>query len=434
VRRLGIVGSATAGVLVVAALAALPFVRGLGRASDVPVAKAERGDVARRVQAEGNLKAVKATVLTAPIDAPGALKIAWLAPDGSRVKADEVVIRFDPTDAQKNLDDGEGERKIADNRIDGKRAEGDGTLRNLDRDADMAGLDLKYAREFQSKDPEIFSRTEIIESQLDESLATRRKENAEAVRGIRDKLTKVDLDLLGIERHKADLKIGQAQKGLAALEVKAPHDGILVFNREWRGIPKVGDTVWRGQPLAEIPKMDAMEAEVYVLEADAGGLAVGLPAEVVVESRPELSFKAKISKVDALAKPRVSGVPVQYFGVTLELARTDPEIMKPGQRVRAMLLLDARANAVSVPREAVLEKNGKKIVYRKSGWGFEPAEVALGPAALGRVVIEKGIDAGDVVALRDPTRAAGEAAGEGSAGAGGEAPSAPGPPPPPPGR
>jgi hypothetical protein len=289
----------------------------------------------------------------------------------------------------------------------------------------MAGLDLQYAREFQSKDPEVFSRTEIIESELDESLATRRKENAEAVRGIRDKLANVDLDLLGIERHKADLKIGQARKGLTALEVRAPHDGILVFTREGRGIAKVGDTVWRGQPLAEIPKMDDMEAEVYVLEADAGGLAVGLPAEVVVESRPDLSFKAKIVKVDALAKPRVSWVPVQYFGVTLGLERTDPAIMKPGQRVRAMLLLDARANALSVPREAVLDRNGKKTVYRKSGWGFEPVEVALGPAALGRVVIEKGLQAGDVVALRDPTRPAGEAASEGN-GRAGETPAVPG--------
>ncbi|MBZ5640090.1 MAG: HlyD family efflux transporter periplasmic adaptor subunit [Acidobacteriia bacterium] len=425
--RLKVVGSVAAGALGLAALAGLPYVRGLGRSTDVPVATARRGDIARHVQAEGNLKAVKATVLTAPIDGANSLKIAWLAPDGSRVRTDDVVIRFDSTDAEKSLVDGEGERQTADNRIAGKRAEGEGTLRNLDRDAGMAGLDLRYAREFQSKDPEIFSRTEIIESQLDESLATRRKENAEAVRGIRDKLTRVDLDLLGIERHKADLKIEQAKKGLTSLEVRAPHDGILVFTEEGNGIPKVGDTVWRGQPLAEIPRMDAMEAEVYVLEADAGGLAVGLPAEVTIESRADRSFKAKVAKVDTLAKPRVSGVPVQYFGVTLELERTDPMIMKPGQRVRAMLALDARKGAISVPREAVLEKGGKKLVYRRSGFGFEPVEVALGPAALGRVVIEKGLGEGDVVALRDPTRPAGETVPERGAREASAAPSAGGP-------
>lgn len=408
--RRNVIGSVAAVVLAIGALAAIPFLRGAGGTGNVPVARAARGDFGRRVEAEGNLKAVEATVLTAPMEATGPLKIAWLAPDGSAVKSGDIVIRFDPTDAEKNFVDGQAERETAENRIAGKRADGEGTLRNLDRDAGLAGLELKYAREFQSKDPEIFSRTEIIESELDESLATRRKENAEAVRSIRERLTNVDLDLLAIERHKADLKIEQAKKGLAALEVRAPHDGILVLKREWRGTPKVGETVWKGQPLAEIPRMDAMEAEVYVLEADAGGLAVGLPADVTVESRPDLRFKARVSKVDALAKPRVNWVPVQYFGVTLELARTEPEIMKPGQRVRTELMLDARKDAISIQREAVLEKDGKKIVYRRSGWGFEPVEVALGPSALGRVVIEKGLKEGDAVALSDPTRPAGERA------------------------
>ena len=143
---------------------------------------------------------------------------------------------------------------------------------------------------------------------------------------------------------------------------------------------------------------------------DAGGLAVGVPARVVVESRPDRDFAATVDAVDALAKPRVSWVPVQYFGVTLALERTDPGVMKPGQRVRAVLTLDGRKDAIAVPREAVFEKDGKKIVHRRSGWGFEPVEVVLGPVAIGRVVIDKGLSPGDVVALRDPERPAGAAA------------------------
>lgn len=405
-RRGRVLLPAGAVLLGAAALTAIPYFRGLGRATDVPTFTVARGTFGRHVEAEGNLKAVNATPLNAPMEATGPLKIAWLAPDGSRVKVGDVVIRFDPTDMEKSLVDGEAERQSAENQIEGKRAEGAGTTKNLERDAAVAGLELKYAREFQSKDPLIFSRTEIIESQIDEGLATRRKENAEAVKGMRENLNKVDLDLLAIERHKADLKVGQAEKGLKALEVRAPHDGILVFKRDWQGIPKVGDTVWKGQALAEIPRMDAMEAEVFVLEADAGGLKVGLPAEVVLEARPDRTFEAKVTKVDALAKPRVNWVPVQYFGVTLSLDRTDPELMKPGQRVRAMLVLEERKDALALPREAVFEKDGKKIVYRRHGWGFEPVGVTLGPAALGRVVVEKGIAEGDVVALRDPTRPA----------------------------
>ena len=58
-------------------------------------------------------------------------------------------------------------------------------------------------------------------------------------------------------------------------------------------------------------------------------------------------------------------MPVQYFGVTLDLDRTDPHGHETGARVRAMLEVENRTNAFSIPRQAVFEKNGKKMVYVK---------------------------------------------------------------------
>ena len=127
---------------------------------------------------------------------------------------------------------------------------------------------------------------------------------------------------------------------------------------------------------------------------------------------------AEVKKVDALAKPRMRRTPVQYFAVTLALERTDPEIMKPGQRVRAILTLDVLDDVLVVPRQSVFEEDGKKIVYRRSGSDFEPVEVTLGPSALGRVVIEEGLEEGDAVALSDPTRAEEEKSREGGNGNG----------------
>src|SRR5260221_5457171 len=200
------------------------------------------------------------------------------------------------------------------------------------------------------------------------------------------------------------MAIDRATKGMEALEIKAAHDGILVYQRDWRGeITKVGDTLWPGQPVGEIPVLATMEARVYILEADAGGLVTGVPAAVVVEAHPAIEYQAKIKKVDTLAKRRIGWIPVQYFGATLELAATDPAVMKPGQRVQAILALDVRPDAISVPRNAIFEKDGKKVVYRRAGAEFAPVEVTLGPAAVGRVVVERGLAAGDEIALRDPT-------------------------------
>lgn len=67
----------------------------------------------------------------------------------------------------------------------------------------------------------------------------------------------VDEALLVIERRKANLKIRQAEEILSSLEITAPHKCIVVFRKDWRGnLPQVGDMVWRGQSLAEIPALD----------------------------------------------------------------------------------------------------------------------------------------------------------------------------------
>jgi len=57
-----------------------------------------------------------------------------------------------------------------------------------------------------------------------------------------------------------------------------------------------------------------------------------------------------------------------------------------------------------VPRQAVFEKEEKSVVYVRDSGDFKAVEVELGAAALGRVVIAEGLNDGDVVALRDPTR------------------------------
>ena len=100
------------------------------------------------------------------------------------------------------------------------------------------------------------------------------------------------------------------------------------------------------------------------------------------------------------------GVPIQYFAVVVAMDKTDPLVMKPGQRVRAKLLLDdaKSADALIVPRQAIINKEGKNYVYRRSSSGeFEQVPVELGPATSGRVAITKGLSEGDQIALRDPT-------------------------------
>jgi multidrug efflux pump subunit AcrA (membrane-fusion protein) len=392
-------------LLVCSLLWTLVFTAACSKSSDgVATFQVEPVTFSRRVTAEGTLKPVKATPVTVPQNATAPMKLSWLAEDGTLLRKGDVIARFDETEFENLLLYGREDRATASNKLTKANAESAATRKNLGRDAKLAQGELDSAKRFKFDDAEIFSRYARIEAEVDQDLAGNRKRHAEDVLHIRDNLAGIERDLLSIEDRRAGLKIKEAEEGLQALQVIAPHDGILVLTRNWRGdIARIGDTMWRGQPIGEIPELTSMQAEVFVLEADAAGLAVDQKATLHIEADSRTHFKGKVKNVDKVARPRIPRQPVQYFGVTVELDRTNMKLMKPGARVQALLEVENQANAFAIPRQALFEKEGKKLVDRKKGAGFEPVPVTIGSSSAGRVVVTKGLKKGDEIAIEDPT-------------------------------
>ena len=397
----------TIAVLVGVAFAGWHYLRSEGTSDQAASYIAKKEKFVRRVTAEGNLRAVKATKISTPRSAGafGPMKIAWLAPDGVFVKKGDVVAKFDPSEPEKQLRDGQSDLASAEAKLASAQIKSKTTVESRDTDANTAADELEQQKKFAQKDPEIFSRNQIIESEIDQNLAGAKQDHATQAKQIERQRSSSNAAVIGVERAKAKLSIDHANQELKSMEVTAPNDGVLVLQRRWNGaLPKLGDQLFPGQSLAEIPVLEAMEAEVYVLEVDGSGLVEKQPADVTVEARPDQVWHGKIRVVDKLAQPRDQGSPVNYFGVTIALDKTDTTIMKPGQRVRATLVLD-QEDAIVVPRQAVFEKDGKPIVYKNGALGYQAAPIELGVASAGRVVIKKGLAEGDEIALRDPTRA-----------------------------
>jgi multidrug efflux pump subunit AcrA (membrane-fusion protein) len=376
----------------------------LGEEPEVPTLIVRREPFVRRVMAEGVLQAVHSTSISLPGGrARRPQKIAWMVPDGSLVEAGDVIVRFDATTFEEEIATNLLDSRIAEGRITKAEIEREGTLVNLDRDVEILEQEAEDTARFQPRDPQIFSRIELVESEIDTDLAAKRAEHAATNREIKDELLTADLELQRIRKRQSDLQLEEARENLASLTLTAPSSGLVVFERDYRGdLPRVGETVWPRRPIASIPDLSEMMAEIYVLEADAGGLEVGQRAVVVIEAHPEHPVKARVASVDPIAKQRMRGVPVQYFRAELELEHTDPALMKPGQRVQAEIILDERDQAITVPRQAICSLKGRTVVYRCSGSGFEPVEVTLGESTLGRVVVDSGLSGGDCIALRDP--------------------------------
>lgn len=374
-----------------------------------PVATLEvvKGRFVREVRAEGSLKSVRATPIVAPTAAGRAQRVAFVARDGAAVKAGEVVVRFDPFEADKEGKDGRADLRAAESRIDKTKAENGKTRRGHDLDRLLAEDELDRARTFLLDDETIFSRHEIIESSLDRTLSERKLLAVAGKLAASDTLATTDLALGRIEAGKAQFTVKEAEKGLKQLQIEAPHDGLLVLERRWNGeTTYVGDTLWPGQKVAEIPDLAQLEARVYLLEADAAGLKPGLGAQVFIEGRSGPGTAAKVSRVEPVAKPRTSQSPVKYFETTLALEKTETSFMRPGQRVQAVVRLEEAEGTIAIPRAALFEKDGRRLVYRQAGGRFTPVEVALGQSSASRVVVEKGLAAGDRIALRDPAERA----------------------------
>ncbi|MFQ5348964.1 MAG: efflux RND transporter periplasmic adaptor subunit [Thermoanaerobaculia bacterium] len=389
-------------VLLGVLLARLLLVGG-GSANEVPVYEVTRGLFVHKVTAQGTLKAKETTQINVPVTVRRRVRLAWVAPEGTLLEEGDLVARFDGSDFEVNLEEAAADLSGTTQDVVRTRAESDVKIGEHQRDYEVAELELDFAERFELTDEFAYSRHEIVEDAIDEELATARRDHAGDMSRIQEDLAQTELEILDIEKRKSALKIDEATTGLSSLEVRAPHRGLLTLSRNWRGeTVSVGSEMWRGQEIGEIPALDAMEAEVFVLEADAGGVGEGQTATVVVENNPEVVHRAKVARVEAVAKPRFRGSPVQYFGVTLDFEATDTDTMKPGQRLVATLYLEELEEVIVVPRQAVFRDGDSFWVYRRDGSVFDAAPVEVGPGSAALLVIEGGLEPGQVIALTRP--------------------------------
>lgn len=373
------------------------------KTQDTATFEVKPSTLVREIEALGALRPVKATLITPPSDLQEQLKIVFLEEDGATVKKGAVVVRFDDGDFRRRFAREEFSGRDANTKLAKERTLIDATQAERVRSTAIAEREQGLLNQFQQKDTEIFSRHQIVESEINQGLQTSKVDYAKSAQRIDRQIAQARLGLLAVDQTKATFQMRQAAKALSKLEVLAPNDGVFVLERNWAGeAMQVGDVVWSRQTIAQIPLLDAMEAEVFVLEADADGLEAGRSATFVLDAAPNRLFSAKVKRVDSIAKRRYSGVPTQYFTVILSLSEVDTHLLKPGKRVSAKLNLGSVQGLV-LPRQVVFEKDAHFFVFRQQpNHDFVQVPVKLGATTAGRVLIRAGLRAGDQVALTDP--------------------------------
>lgn len=203
----------------------------------------------------------------------------------------------------------------------------------------------------------------------------------------------------------AAAKLALAQQQLARTEVRADVPGIVVYRQVFFGSenrkPQVGDQVWANQPLLILPDVSRMVVETRVRETDIHKVERNQKVDVRVEAYPDLRLTGTVALVGTLAQEERERRGGKFFGVTVEVNESDPRL-RPGMTARVEIMAEGRAHALFVPLEAVVQRDGRSICYVRERFGVRPREVVLGPSNQDFVVVEKGLEPGEEVLLRDP--------------------------------
>ena len=83
-------------------------------------------------------------------------------------------------------------------------------------------------------------------------------------------------------------------------------------------------------------------------------------------------------------------------------------LLRPGLLADIEIIVDKIPNAIHIPTQAVFEKDGKLVAYVKSGNRFEERYFTPLKRSESTMVIAKGLEPGELVALSDPTAKKGD--------------------------
>ena len=192
------------------------------------------------------------------------------------------------------------------------------------------------------------------------------------------------------------------------MTLRAPSNGIISLLQHWSGSNMTtyhpGDRAWPGAPIAELPDATTLRISARIDETERGRLAAKQPVTVQLNAIPDRQFTGHIEQISSIATMDFSsGWPItRNFNLEISLDQTDPRI-KPGISGQVTVLVDRVANAITIPAQAIFQRSGQNVAYVWRGTQFEERTVDVARRSGDKILVAKGVSAGDQVALRDPT-------------------------------
>jgi len=223
---------------------------------------------------------------------------------------------------------------------------------------------LEEARDIRERNEVLYERDAISRAEL---LSSRRNlEQAES----------------NVERLELEIEYGT---------VRAPISGMITSR-----LVEVGNNVSVNERMFTVTDMDLLVIRPGVSELNLAGLEEGQSVDIHLDVYPDRSFEGSIRRIF----PGADAV-TRLFTVEVELhQQEDKPVVRPGYLARVRFSTDERREVLTVPSEAVAERDGEKVLFvlNEDEDIATMVPVVIGVQRDGYAEVRDGIEAGRKVA------------------------------------
>ncbi len=372
---------------------------------EIPVSKVKKGTLYLDVYENGEIQAIHSISILSPDISYryGSLKIAQIVKDGSEVKKGDTLLVFDPSEVRKGIVEAQARLEMGNAELEKMKAQQQSDLESQKADYEVTRISQEISKlQFESANYEADIKKKEIQLNLE-------KANIALIRAKDqlDNLVKVQKEelkqkLLSINQDKK--RLDEANETLSKLYMVSPSPGISIIAKNWNTNNKfqVGEQCWSGYPLIQLPDLSSLKAVVQINEVDVTKIAKGMKVEIKPDAFSDSIYTGEVISVANLAINKDGNSKIKVFPVDV-LVKTKSAKLLPGLTVSCRILIKKLDNVTYVPIDALKSDGVEDFVYRKKGEKYEKVIVTTGSSNSDYIVISKGLEPGDVVAMVDPT-------------------------------
>lgn len=393
----------------------------------VPTAKVKSGNFTISFHEIGTLEAENSVPIISEING----KIIFLAPEGKVVSPGEKIVQLDTSDIERdaktqelNYQNALADVKRVKSEMEILAKSNETEVAQQQADLDFNKSESERAAEQLTKKRHLAEEKLIPRDQADQAEIDLRSKNLTVKKGemtlelkkkeVANKQTQKESEVRNREfsASMAKSSLEEVQSRIKKAVITAPAAGMVVISKDWtadgRRKLKEGDTLRPQQIVCQLPDLTSMQVRLQVGESDAPKLKLGMPVLVRLEAIPDKIFHGTVKDISSLAvesNPWEGDTPGRKnFEVVIAVKESNPKTIKPGMSADAEFICDSQKKAIFVPIESVVERSGKTYVFVKDGKRFVQTKVKTGKHNDNFICLTKGVKAGQIIALRDPTK------------------------------